>query len=164
MCIQDKQSFSEVINMPQMIDLHPKMKICWKLFHPFGHPRCRWVCLSDKNLRNIALHHSLTNRSSAVNGCRQNESPRDIGENEETGSEGAVIERTVIYVPSPAHIVRFGPRFVCLILIMKILKDSYNPRLKCIVWLLVLHVHRQPINGCCNHIQHVRPFLWWTYK
>ncbi len=101
LCVCTRQTIlSEVMNMPQMSDLHPKMKICWKLFHPLGHPRCRWVCLSDQNLRNIALHHSLTNRSSAVNGCRQNESPRDIGEK---GSEGAVTERTVNYFPSPAH-------------------------------------------------------------
>ncbi len=39
------------------------LKIC----SPSVHPRCRLVWL--------ALHHLLTNGSTAVNGCRQNESP-----------------------------------------------------------------------------------------
>ncbi len=51
--------------------VHPKMKICWKWTHPRA--SCRWVCF--RILRNSALHHLLINESSAVNGCRQNESP-----------------------------------------------------------------------------------------
>ncbi len=31
--------------------------------------------LSEQIWRNVALHHLLTNGSSSVNGCRQNESP-----------------------------------------------------------------------------------------
>ncbi len=33
------------------------------------------VSSSEKIWRNVALHHLLSNGSSAVNGCRQNESP-----------------------------------------------------------------------------------------
>ncbi len=36
------------------------MKICWKCTHP-------------QDVQNV-LHHSLTNESSAMNGCHQNES------------------------------------------------------------------------------------------
>ncbi len=40
----------------------------------------RWVCLFirtdlDRLEQNLSLHHLLTNGSSTVNGCRQNESP-----------------------------------------------------------------------------------------
>ncbi len=44
---------------------------------------------------------------------------------------------------SPAHTVRFWPWFGRLRQILKIQKDSYNPRLKSEVWI----VQRQPING-----------------
>ncbi len=49
--------------------VHPKMKICWKCTLRLS---CRWVCffiLTD-------LENLLTNGSFAVNGCRQNESPK----------------------------------------------------------------------------------------
>ncbi len=47
-----------------------------KKYLPSGHPRFRWVCFFTKQIkRNLALHHLLTSGSSAVNGCRQNESP-----------------------------------------------------------------------------------------
>ncbi len=40
-----------------------------------GHPRCRWVCFFiRKDLNNFALHHLRNSGSSAVNGCRKNES------------------------------------------------------------------------------------------
>ncbi len=51
--------------------VHLKLKFA-KIYSPSGHSRCRWVCYF---IGNIALHHLLTNGSSAVNGCRQNESP-----------------------------------------------------------------------------------------
>ncbi len=35
-----------------------------------------FVCSSEEIWRNVAFHHLLTNGSSAVNGCRQNESPK----------------------------------------------------------------------------------------
>ncbi len=34
-----------------------------------------FVCSSDQIWRNVASHHLLTDGCSAVNGCRQNESP-----------------------------------------------------------------------------------------
>ncbi len=34
-----------------------------------------FVSSSEQIWRNLALHHLLTDESSAVNGCRQNESP-----------------------------------------------------------------------------------------
>ncbi len=56
--------------------VHPKIRTCWKC------PRSQavqdvdeFVSLSEQIWRNVALHHLLTNGSSAVNGCRQNESP-----------------------------------------------------------------------------------------
>ncbi len=52
--------------------VHPKMNVCWKITY---HSRCTVVFLSKQIWRNVALHHLLTNRSSAVNGCRQNDSP-----------------------------------------------------------------------------------------
>ncbi len=50
--------------------VHPKFKICQKCT-PFKFP---FVSSSEQIRRNVALHHLLTNRSSAVNGCHQNES------------------------------------------------------------------------------------------
>ncbi len=50
-----------------------KNKHLMKMFLSTGHPRCRWVCFYTQIWRNLALHHLLTNGSSAVNGCRQNE-------------------------------------------------------------------------------------------
>ncbi len=35
-----------------------------------------FVSSSEQNWKNVALHHLLTNGPSAVNGCRQNESPK----------------------------------------------------------------------------------------
>ncbi len=42
-------------------------------------PSQKWVCFftKKKNWRNLALHQLLINGSSAVNGCRQNESPNN---------------------------------------------------------------------------------------
>ncbi len=44
-----------------------------KIFSPSGHPRCWLVCFCIG--KDLAFRHLLTNGSSAVNGCRQNESP-----------------------------------------------------------------------------------------
>ncbi len=49
--------------------VHPKMCICWKFTHPQN------IQDVDEFAWNVALHHLLTSGSSAVNGCRQNESP-----------------------------------------------------------------------------------------
>ncbi len=46
------------------------MNICWKLTRPVDE-----FVSSSIFLRNVALHHLLSNGSSAVNGCHQNESP-----------------------------------------------------------------------------------------
>ncbi len=35
----------------------------------------RWKCAPPQAIQDVAFHHLLSNRSSAVNGCRQNESP-----------------------------------------------------------------------------------------
>ncbi len=54
--------------------VHLKMKHLWT----FCHPRAiqdEFVSSSEQIWRNLAFHHLLTNGSSAVNGCRQNESP-----------------------------------------------------------------------------------------
>ncbi len=41
-----------------------------------GHQRCRWVWFYIWQIwRNLAFYHLLSNGSSAVNGCRPNESP-----------------------------------------------------------------------------------------
>ncbi len=56
--------------------MYPKMKICWKFTHPQAIQDVDEFVLSPEQIwRNVALHHLLTNGSSAVNGCRQNESP-----------------------------------------------------------------------------------------
>ncbi len=58
-----------------------KMNLEWmKIGLKCPHPRAiqdvdEFVSSSEQICRNVALHHLLTNRSSAVNGCRQNESP-----------------------------------------------------------------------------------------
>ncbi len=49
------------------------MKNCWNDTH--SHDIQDVDVWSEEILRNLALHHLLTNGSSAVNGCRQNESP-----------------------------------------------------------------------------------------
>ncbi len=51
-------------------EFNPKMKIFKHL-----HPGDEFVSLSEQIWRDLALHHLLTNGSSEVNGCRQNESP-----------------------------------------------------------------------------------------
>ncbi len=56
--------------------IHPNLKICWKCTNPQtiqDVDEC--VSSSEYIWRNLALEHLLTNGSSAVNGCRQNESP-----------------------------------------------------------------------------------------
>ncbi len=52
------------------------MKIAWKSTHPQEIQDVdEVVSLSEQIWRNVSLRHLLTNGSSAVNGCRQNESP-----------------------------------------------------------------------------------------
>ncbi len=52
------------------------IEICWKLNHPYTIQDVdEFVSSSEQIWRNLALRHLLTNGSSAVNGCRQNESP-----------------------------------------------------------------------------------------
>ncbi len=51
--------------------VHPKMKICWKFTHSQATQDVEFVYSSEQIWRNFALHHLLTNESSAVNGCRQ---------------------------------------------------------------------------------------------
>ncbi len=48
-------------------------KIKLNMYSPSGHSKCRWVCLFMWT--DLALCHLLTNESTTVNGCRQNESP-----------------------------------------------------------------------------------------
>ncbi len=56
--------------------VHPKMKICWQFTHPQAIQHVdEFVSSSEQIWRNLSLHHLLINGSSAVNGCRQNESP-----------------------------------------------------------------------------------------
>ncbi len=45
---------------------------------PSGHQDVN-VCSCKQIWRNLAFHHLLNNGTSAVNGCRQNESPMDYG-------------------------------------------------------------------------------------
>ncbi len=44
-------------------------------YSPSGHTRSKCVSSSEKIWRNLVLYHLQINGSSAVNGCRQNESP-----------------------------------------------------------------------------------------
>ncbi len=53
--------------------VHSKMKVCWKCTHPRPSKMSRSLYFSSEQICiNVALHHLLTNGSSAVNGCRQN--------------------------------------------------------------------------------------------
>ncbi len=52
--------------------IQPKIWISWKCTHPQA-IQDELVSSSEEIWRNV-LHHLLTNGSSAVNGCRQNES------------------------------------------------------------------------------------------
>ncbi len=55
--------------------VHPKMKILRKCTRPRAiQDLDEFISSSKQILRNLALHHLLTNGSSAVNGCRQNKS------------------------------------------------------------------------------------------
>ncbi len=59
-------------------NFNQKMKICWKLTHPQAIQDVdEFVSSSEQIWRNLTLHHLLTSGSSAVNGCRQNESPNN---------------------------------------------------------------------------------------
>ncbi len=54
------------------------MKICWKCAYCQAIQdvdEFEFVSLLEQIWRNVSLHHLLTKGSSAVNGCRQNESP-----------------------------------------------------------------------------------------
>ncbi len=50
------------------------MKSCWKYTHPEAIKDLDEF-ISRTDLEKFALHHLLTDGSSAVNGCRQNKSP-----------------------------------------------------------------------------------------
>ncbi len=56
--------------------VHPNMKLCWKCTRPQTiqdvNEFASWL---EQIWRNVALHHLLNSRPSAVNGCRQNKSP-----------------------------------------------------------------------------------------
>ncbi len=58
----------------------PKTKICWKIIHAIAIQHADEFVSSLKEIwtKKIALHHLFTNGSSAVNGCRQNESPNSL--------------------------------------------------------------------------------------
>ncbi len=54
----------------------PKNENLLKMYSPSSHARCRWICLLIwTDLEKFSM---LTNGSSAVNGCRQNESKQLI--------------------------------------------------------------------------------------
>ncbi len=54
----------------------PKKTIFWKCAHPQAIQDVdEFISSSEQIWRNLTLHHLLTNRSSAVNGCRQYEVP-----------------------------------------------------------------------------------------
>ncbi len=56
--------------------VNPKMKFGWKCTQPHAiYDLDEFVSSSEQIWRNLALHHQLIIASSAVNGCRQNESP-----------------------------------------------------------------------------------------
>ncbi len=56
--------------------VHSKMKIFWKVAHSQAIQGVDgFVTSSEEIWINFALHHLLTNGSSVVNGCHQNESP-----------------------------------------------------------------------------------------
>ncbi len=53
--------------------VHPKM--CAENYPQAIQDIDQFVSSSEQIWKNLALHHLLTNGSSGVNGCRQNESP-----------------------------------------------------------------------------------------
>ncbi len=56
--------------------VHPKMKISNKSTHTQAiQDDDEFVSSLEHIWRNVSLHHSFTSGSSAVNGCRENESP-----------------------------------------------------------------------------------------
>ncbi len=67
---QSEISAETVASLKRIV--HPKNDILLTMYSPSGH---EFVSSSEQIWRNFALHHLLTNGSSAVNGCRQNESP-----------------------------------------------------------------------------------------
>lgn len=72
------------------IGTHSKMKISWKCIHPqaIQDPQI-WI--------NLALHHFITNRSSVVHGCRQNESPDSLYKH---NSNPHVIHLSPVHMPA----------------------------------------------------------------
>ncbi len=55
-----------------------KLKMCWEYTYPQSIQEVvEFVSSSNQIYRNVALYHLLTNGSSSVNGCRQNESPNN---------------------------------------------------------------------------------------
>ncbi len=58
------------------VTVHPKFKIYWKCIHPQVIQELdELLSVSEQIWGNLALHHLLASLSSAVNGCRQNDSP-----------------------------------------------------------------------------------------
>ncbi len=55
--------------------VYPTLEICWKYTRPQAIEDVKFVSSTELIWRNLALHHLFTNGSSAVSGCRQNESP-----------------------------------------------------------------------------------------
>ncbi len=68
---------SQIVQLYKLGIVQAKMKICWKFTHPQAIQDVdEFVSSWQWIRRNLALHHHLlTKGSSAVNGCRQNESP-----------------------------------------------------------------------------------------
>ncbi len=63
------------------------------------HPRCRW---DHQNRFGEVLHHLFTSGSSAVNGCRQNESPNSNHSNPQVIHTTPVHQLTIVFVKPKA--------------------------------------------------------------
>ncbi len=77
----------------------PKINICWKCTHPQAIRNVEEFGSSWEQIwRNVALHHLLINRTSAVNGCRQKESKLIKHHNNPHQSSASVLRSEKLHV------------------------------------------------------------------
>ncbi len=70
---RNRKSSNYNFSIKHSIKGSPKKIMFWKCTHPWANQDVNeFVCSSEQIWRNLAVHHLLSNESSAVNGCRQN--------------------------------------------------------------------------------------------
>ncbi len=124
------------------------------------HPRPQAIqrlvfCSSEQFWRNVALHHLLTFGSSAVNGCRQND----------TADKN--INNPQVIQTSPVHLLTIIGWILLVRVDKNILYIQYNSRN---LWQCFLNTNNNPQHQTsrvylhCSGFQCFQPVLWLFYR